>query len=282
MKRISAFSVAARTGGAVLMAGTVFLSVSVAVAGPSTSGYGPPKDGAIDLGGLDLPISAPVYDPNPPAPNAPPAPPEQQPDQGDPRDEPPPVFFGEELNTANDTIIYVVDNSGSMTIAVNPFENEEGQIVHGNRLDRAKSELRRSISALPHSFQFNVMFFDECVRTCWPSKRPASLENKQAALSWIAGVQPMGWTNSGLAVSTALADKDVKTIALLSDGSPNFLDCAMHYVGTFEQHREMIRGANTQGARIEAFGIGIEGDTDARNFMQQVAAQNGGSYVDVR
>ena len=94
-------------------------------------------------------------------------------------------------------------------------------------------------------------------------------------------MQPDGWTNTGLAVQTSLSDKSNMTIVLLSDGSPNFLDCAMNYVGSFEQHREVIRNENTQGATIDAFGIGITSDADARSFMMALAAESGGSYVEI-
>lgn len=290
MKRISMVGVVASTAASVLTASTVILSAGLAVANPpppagTTPGY-PPRDGS-DLSGLDLPIGVPVYDPNPrPTTSIPPIKPPRRdpidtPDSDDPTDEPPPVFFGEEIESTNDCVIYVIDNSGSMTISVDPFTDENGNVVRGNRLDRAKCELRRSVMTLPESFSFNVIYFDECTLQCWPTKQVASPDNKQAAIAWAMQVQPDGWTNTGLAVAQALRDKDNKSIVLLSDGSPNFLDCGMNYVGTFEQHRELIRNTNTQGAVVNAFGIGISSDRDARSFMQAVAAENQGSYVEV-
>ncbi|MCO5169985.1 MAG: VWA domain-containing protein [Planctomycetes bacterium] len=294
MKRISMVGVVASTSGAILAASTVILSAGLAVANPSTDVAGPgTKDPTglvgVDPGGLDLPVMVPVYDPNPkPSHTVPndfnaPRPPLPPRDGDDPRDEPPPVFFGEEIDSYTSSIIYVIDNSGSMTLSVEPFTDENGEVVrNGNRLDRAKAELRRSISSLPDTFSFNVIFYDECTLSCWSNKQRATSANKQYAFSWIAGIQPAGWTNTGLAVAQALRDKENRSIVLLSDGSPNFLDCAMHYVGTFDQHRDLIRNENTQGATINAFGIGISSDQDARSFMLAVAADNRGSYVEVR
>jgi hypothetical protein len=289
MKRISMVGVVASTAASVLTASTVILSAGLAVANPpppAGATYTGPYATAPDLGGLDLPISIPVYDPNPQPPTTitpPVKPPTGRPADSpdDPSDEPPPVFFGEEIESQNDCVIYVIDNSGSMTISVDPFTDENGNVVRGNRLDRAKTELRRSVGTLPESFSFNIVYFDECTLQCWPEKQQATAANKQAALSWAMAVQPDGWTNTGLAVAQALRDKDNKSIVLLSDGSPNFLDCGMNYVGTFEQHRELIRNTNTQGAVVNAFGIGISSDRDARSFMQAVAAENQGSYVEV-
>ena len=125
------------------------------------------------------------------------------------------------------------------------------------------------------------MFYDECAFSCWDSKQRATADNKAAALGWVSAIQPDGWTNTGLAVATALADKGNTTVVLLSDGAPNFLDCTLSYAATADEHRQLISSTNTQGARINCFGIGISSDPSARSFMQQVAADSGGSYTDV-
>lgn len=288
MKRISMVGVVASTVGSFLAASTVILSAGLAVANPSTGETPPggPYDGGstlVDRSGLDLPIMIPVYDPNPPKLETKPVPPDAvpAPDNDDPSDEPPPVFFGEEIDSDTNSVIYVIDNSGSMTLTMEPFADQNGNIVRGNRLDRAKAELKRSISSLTDNFNFNVMFYDECTMSCWTSKQKATPENKAAAFAWIDTVQPDGWTNTGMAVAQALQDKENQSIVLLSDGSPNFIDCSMNYVGTFDQHRELIRNANSQAATINAFGIGVSSDPDARSFMVSVAAQNNGSYIEV-
>ncbi len=293
MKRISMVGVVASTAGAILAASTVTLSASLAVANPA--GEDPYKAGlfpGLDRGGLDLPVEVPVYDPNPSS-NTTPVPPDFKkprelppdtlPPKDDPRDEPAPVFFGEEIDGQTNSVIYVIDNSGSMTLSVEPFVDENGTVIQGgNRLDRAKAELRRSISTLSESFMFNVIFYDECTMSCWATKQKATAANKQQAFSWIGSVQPDGWTNTGMAVAQALRDKQNTSIVLLSDGSPNFLDCSMNYVGTFDQHRDLIRNENSQGAVVNAFGIGVATDVDARSFMMAVAAENRGSYIEIQ
>jgi hypothetical protein len=293
VKRISMVGVVASTAGSILAATTVIFSASLAVAGPTDGGLSDAYQvRGIDRSGLDLPVTVPVYASKgqttklvglaPPDLRMPTALPEGTPPADDPRDEPPPVFFGEEIDADTNSVIYVIDNSGSMSLTVEPFQDEGGNVVSaGNRLDRAKTELRRSIATLPESFYFNVIFYDECTMACWPSKKQATAANKASAFSWISTVQPDGWTNTGLAVAEALRDKQNTSVVLLSDGSPNFLDCGMVYVGTFEQHRDLIRNSNSQGATVNAFGIGLSADRDARSFMQAVAAENGGSYVEI-
>ena len=284
--RISVRNVVATSGGTLLTCALTLTAGLALASPPGTSSYSGPSYGpGPGAGGMDLPMTVPVLgaDPNPLAPQPDETPIQEDTDDGDdPRDTPPPVFFGEEIDTEKDSIIYVIDQSGSMSLKIDPFEDQNGNIVDGgNRLDRAKAELKRSIGALPETFFFNVFFYDECVASCWAKKQPATTANKQAAFSWIDAIQPDGWTNTGLAVQSALVDKDNQTVVLLSDGSPNFIDCAMNYVGSFDTHRTMIRNENTQGAIVNTFGIGIANDNDARSFMQQVAGDNGGTYVEI-
>jgi hypothetical protein len=224
---------------------------------------------------VDLPVEAPVLGQPvqtqaPPPPSAPPI-----------TTTPPPIFFGHDIPSTG-SIVYVIDQSGSMSLTVPSFTDQNNNIVTGGcRMDRAKAELVKSIATLPKTFVFNVIFYDECVRPWKPQSVTASDSNKQAAFAYIAGQGPMGFTNTGLAVATALQDKSNRSVVLLSDGEPNFLDCACNYVGTYDEHEQLIKSNNNQGARIDCFGIGVSGDADARNFMIAVASQNSGTYVQV-
>jgi hypothetical protein len=221
---------------------------------------------------LDLPVEPkPLVKPQPPRTDEPT-------EQGD---EKAPTIFGTEIKTDTQSIVYCVDQSGSMSLSVAAYSDENGNTVTGGtRWDRARSEIRRSISTLPESFKFNVIFFDECIR-CWNTQVvAANSANKTAAFGWINGQEPLGFTNTGLAVATGLGDKTNKMIVLLSDGEPNFLDCASNYVGSYDQHRQLIKTSNSQGARVDCFAIGVEGNPDARKFMQDVASDNSGTYTE--
>lgn len=284
-RRISMAGVMASSAASLLMATfSVALLAGAVFAGPG-SVPSDDYDGPAINQGLDLPMTPTwVGGPQPYVPPEPkPEPPIEESDPGtDPRDTPAPKFFGEDVDATTDSILYVIDQSGSMSIVTNPFEDENNQIVdRGSRLDRAKAELKRSIAGLPENFYFNVLFYDECVTQCFSAKQVASDANKTQAFSWIEAIQPDGWTNTGLAVQKALTDKANKTVVLLSDGYPNFIDCAMQYVGGVDDHSNMIRSENTQGAVINTFGIGISSDPDSRAFMQRVAAENGGTYIEV-
>lgn len=220
--------------------------------------------------GLDLPIMPPDYVGNagkPPAPD---------PEVGeDPRDEPPPIIYGEEIDSESDTIIYVLDTSGSMDWDYQNYVNLDGQRVNGPRIDRAKTELVRSISALPKNFKFNVVAFSCWVQPWRWELQEANDANKQAASGWVLGLQPYGGTGTGPAVAVALFERENMSIVLLTDGAPNCGTLSQ----SMEEHRRMIRDNNTQHATINVFGIAASGGY--RAFCQQVASDSGGSYFDL-
>lgn len=227
--------------------------------------------------GLDLPVMDPTKTPDP---NDPPKPPGW--DDGielgpiafdgifDPRDIPPPIFFGEEIKMESDTLVYVVDRSGSMQAW--SMRNRE------NRLLLAKQETNGSIEHLAQSIKFNIIFFDCSLRTWQPEPVPATYENKQAAMAWVNGQELGGGTGTAPAIVAALLFKP-GVIILLTDGGPN---CPVQSSGGQpawnEEHLRIIRTENTEGAPIHVFGI------DAywifRDFCRAVASQSGGNYYE--
>ncbi|MBX3468142.1 MAG: VWA domain-containing protein [Planctomycetes bacterium] len=229
---------------------------------PGGGGGGAPVDTD-----LDLPIEGPVYPPPAPTPTSIPD------DRDDPRDEPPPVIFGEEIVSENDTIFYVIDISGSMSIGREAYTTLEGATSTGTRMERAKTELLRSILGLSRSFSFNIVAYD-CGTRLWSQEMKRATDgNKASASAWVGALQPTGATGTGPACALALGDKRNMAVVLLTDGAPN---CGASGV---EGHRAMIRDANTQGATITVFGIAASGTY--RQFCVNVAGDSGGSYYDV-
>lgn len=230
---------------------------------------------------LDLPMEKPEYQapPTPPAPTPPPPPPD------DPRDTPPPTIFGEEIVSENDTLIYVIDRSGSMDWDNASYVDVDGHRRTGTRMERAKAEISRSILGLSQNFRFNIVGFD-CGTVQWQSSLvPANDGNKQSALAWVRRLQPQGATGTGPAVALGLRNRENKLVVLLTDGAPNCgvpeYDDSWSYSesNVMNGHRRMISTANTQGAKINVFGIAASGTY--RRFCQNVASDSGGSYTDV-
>lgn len=189
----------------------------------------------------------------------------------DPRDEPPPVFFGEEIEVDDGALVYVIDCSGSMLHRERTTPG--GQRDGPSRMQRAQAELTRSIAGLPRTLRFNVVAYSCAMAVLWPEALRATEENKAAALAFVAGMTPDGLTGTGPASALALSDRSAKALVLLTDGAPN---CGAN---GHEGHRAMIARANAQRAAINVFGIDASGDH--RVFCVNVASDSGGTYVDV-
>ncbi|MCW8141072.1 MAG: hypothetical protein KIT58_19390 [Planctomycetota bacterium] len=256
------------------LASLVF-ATSLASAQSSSPAMNPPGSAGTAGGGgagspasdLDLPIEGPVYPPPAPTPTSIPD------DRDDPRDEPPPVIFGEEIVSENDTSFYVIDISGSMSIGREAYTTLEGATSTGTRIERAKTELLRSILGLSRSFSFKIVAYD-CGTRLWSQEMKRATDgNKASASAWVGALTPTGATGTGPACALALGDKRNMAVVLLTDGAPN---CGASGV---EGHRAMIRDANTQGATITVFGIAASGTY--RQFCVNVAGDSGGSYYDV-
>ena len=232
--------------------------------------------------GLDLPVEKPEKR-QPPAPMLQ-APPPPEPGSSEDVDPDPPKFYGVDVRSENRSIFYVVDISGSMAYDVADYTCADGSTARGNRLDRAKAEIEKSVATLPESFRFNLLAYDCSVLQCFEHLAPADATHKAAAIGWARKLEPGGGTGTGPAVALALRQDPgdlVGLVVLLSDGAPN-----CHVGGNCgdlmdsDRHRQIIRWANLRPAVVDACGIGCAGEF--RRFMEAVASDSGGTYVDVR
>lgn len=244
----------------------MLLNAGVAMAQSQT----PPTGGAAGTGNtkdMDLPFEKPAGEKLsgefvPPEPPPEPEPPEE-----------PPIFNGEPIPSENSTIFYVIDASGSMASGTRSYVDDQGNSRSGTRMDRAKSELRKSVNSLPRTFKFNMLAYGCSVQRFRGVMIEANASNKATAIGWINGLYASGGTMTGPATAQGLSDRENKSVVLLTDGAPN---CG---ASSDAGHRSVITGANTQRAIVTVFGIGATGSF--RRFCQDVARDNGGNYVDV-
>jgi von Willebrand factor type A domain len=278
---------------AMLSVGALLLMSTLAFAQSTGSGgSGAPATGGTPAAGsgststtverdIDLPMTAPpVATPKPQPPAPPTPPPTPTPTTPDPTT-PPPTIYGKDLTSENGTVYYVIDISGSMGWDMGQYTAPDGSTQTGDRLQRAQAELTKSVTSLPSSFKFNMMAFD-CETYTWnDSLQPADDAHKQSAVSWINQLQPEDATGTGPGMALALQLKQSMLYVLLTDGAPN---CGAGDQSGDDQciaaHLQMIDQANSQKAVINVFGIGASGDF--RQFCVNIAAQNGGTYTDVR
>ncbi|MBX7167287.1 MAG: hypothetical protein K1X74_13235 [Pirellulales bacterium] len=162
--------------------------------------------------------------------------------------------------------IYVFDRSGSM--------GGSGRTA----LDAAKSELSASLEHLGAEHEFQIIFYNESPTLVPFADRgrelgAASPQHKQQAARFIAQINPDGATRHEPALRAALAlDPDI--IFFLTDADQPVL--------TPTQLAEIHR-ANHHGSIIHTIEFGFGPAFGGRNFLAELAEQNGGrhQYVDI-
>jgi hypothetical protein len=157
-------------------------------------------------------------------------------------------FFG--LRAQGQFFIYVVDCSGSM--------------IDDNRLVRAKSELRRSVTNLQLPQRFQIIFYnDRPLPILGAMARSADLTSKSQMNDWLRLIEPDGGTDPRGALALALAQHP-DAIFLLSDGE--FPE------GTVES----IAGKNPRKVPIHC--IDLSGG-EAGDQLLRIARDSGGRYA---
>jgi len=157
-------------------------------------------------------------------------------------------FFG--IRAKGQLFVYVVDCSGSM--------------IDEDRLDRAKSELRRSVGALQSPQRFKVIFYnDRPVPMPGELPKAADYPSKAQLSQWMQLVEAEGPTDPRSSLSLALALKP-DAVFLLSDGA--FPD------GTVES----IARLNSKKVPIHCVDLA---DGAAGDGLRQIAGESGGQYV---
>jgi hypothetical protein len=157
-------------------------------------------------------------------------------------------FFG--IRAEGQLFIYVVDCSGSM--------------IDEDRLDRAKTELRRSINAMQSPQRFKVIFYnDQPLPMPGELPKAADYPSKAQLSRWLNLIQPEGPTDPRSSLSLALSLKP-DAVFLLSDGAFP------------EGTAEAIAKQNAKKVPIHCIDLanGAAGDD-----LKKIAADSGGQYA---
>jgi HEAT repeat protein len=208
--------------------------------------------------------------------------------------------------TPSRAIVFVIDVSGSMEALVTDEQRFEGGGYPSLlRIDIVKTELARTIEALGPEVEFNVLAFATEVRPWKKGLVKANVLNKSSAADWVRNLAALGGasqedlaaaglkgaanleagkTNSYGALMAALEaarpgeeDEDyavaVDTIFFLSDGTPSHGD----YIEPRDILREVRRANELRKVVIHTIAIG----EFQKDFMRDLAAENGGVFVDL-
>lgn len=196
-----------------------------------------------------------------------------------------PRFFGTPLSLSGKRVVFVLDYSPSMVLTSNPFPDLDGTLVGGNKLDRAKTELKRAVASLKEDVAFNIIFFNHQSSMWKKIMLKASDENKDAAFAYIDQFQPAGEgtdvTSAVLKAFNALCKKG--SIVLLTDGSPNSFRGRANEESAADKSAARILEANVHRIPIYSFGFFHDHEKEAgRKFLSRLSKESGGSFIEVK
>jgi uncharacterized protein YegL len=225
---------------------------------------------------LPAPTSPPAGPPTEPPPPPPAPPPPAPPSEGEdvppmevppdpPPPEDPPTYYGEPVQGK---FAFLLDASGSM---------------HGSRVASVRAETTGVIDALTEDDEFDCVAYggqfpstQDYSKFMWGSLLPATETNKASAIIWVNGpsTNPGGMTPTYacLKKSCQVYPEDLTKMFLLTDGAPNITGSASQILADFP-------GWWTKFQETELICICIGGSSSAQQFMQQLAAQAGGTYI---
>lgn len=158
-------------------------------------------------------------------------------------------------------VVLIVDTSGSM---------------QGEKFDQCKKALKYIINAIGAEDRFSIVQFNTDVETFKSRIVPATSENKQAALSFIADLEARGGTNISDALHSGISMLNENTtrpgyMVLMTDGEPT--------VGETNTATILKRFSPKRDVRVFDFGVGYDVNT---KFLNKLAEQHHGTaqYVE--
>ena len=179
----------------------------------------------------------------------------------------------------SDRVIFLLDTSGSMNAPMGGVRRSSPSTRGGNggkrataptRLEEAKVQLKRVLTALPEEARFNLIYFDTPVNTFLPRMVFAKKGMKQKAIRSVQMLVPRGGTNIHDALEEAFGDQAVDTIYLLSDGAPS----AGKITNADEIAQVVAIWNRTRRIRIHTISLGSKSA-----LMERLAKDSGGQHV---
>jgi len=163
----------------------------------------------------------------------------------------------EEATVAPREMVFVIDNSGSMT---------------GESMAAAKKSLLHALSTLRQQDSFNVIRFDDTMTQLFEHATPASSEQVALARTFTEGLEAAGGTEMLPALKAALVDDTpsaatVRQVVFLTDGD-------------LSNEKEMMEEILAHGGRSRVFMVGI-GSAPNNYLMRRMAEAGRGTYTNI-
>lgn len=171
-----------------------------------------------------------------------------------------------DLPLASRHLAFVLDGSGSMA------ETLPGG---GTRWGEVGAELTRALAALTGA-TVNLCVFADDVAAAFPRAGVLGAQRREALLAFVRGRAPRGHTALYDGIAWALADPEIDSVVVLSDGAPS--------AGTWFTKTDLlaeVRRANRwRRARIDVIAVGA--DQVARRWrdaLETIAQESGGTCI---
>ena len=164
-------------------------------------------------------------------------------------------FFG--VEAPGQVFVFIIDQSGSMEA--------------GDRMSRAKRELRSTIRALEFPQRFQVIAFNDVTRVCQSLPATATEREKEKFERWLGTIVPEGGTEPRRALAEALAIRP-DAVFLLTDGELP--------PGTAQETAQLnARAAQANGGDLVPIHcIDLSGGLPSRE-LARIARESGGILV---
>lgn len=167
-------------------------------------------------------------------------------------------FFGADYE--GDSLVWCIDSSSSMGV--------------GGRLDQVKLELVAALPQLGTAQTFNLVRFGDSITTFRPGLVSPTASTVAAAVQWVQQLQPDGFSSLAAGGYTAVRQAEMspeydRNVILVSD--------ALLFGSAWPGAISGITSTNAQLIPIHT--VFLESSPTAATFMQQLAAENGGSFT---
>ncbi len=163
-------------------------------------------------------------------------------------------------------IAFVIDASGSMK-----RRGPDGR----TRWARVRQALATALEGLGRDACVNVVRFADEAEAAFAETRRLSASNRRALDAWLAEAVPAGRTALFDGIALALADPDVDTVVLLSDGAPS----TGRFFTRTDLLTEVARANRWRRACIDVVDVGDDGIAKRwRSALRRLAEASGGSY----
>ena len=176
------------------------------------------------------------------------------------------LFYGQTYE--GDGFFFTFDHSGTMT--------DSGELAI------AKREVVQAIEQLSERSEFSMNSFSSHLRRFPSNGRPAraTVQSKSDAVSFVEGVVGGGGTCCRAALLDALRSARFSTakrklILYVSDGGGT---CGGDEAKYLEETLNVVTHQNGEQVPIHTFGVLMEGRAVQEDFLQRLAAANGGTY----